>query len=232
MKLLALDTSTEACSAAVYADGATFCEFERTPRAHTQLILPMVGKVLAAAGLRLQEMDAIAVGRGPGAFTGIRIGVGVAQGLAMAAGKPVIPVSTLASLAQQAHAQYGATHALVALDARMNEVYWGQYAWQDGLMRLQGEEQVCAPADTPVPDSTNWFAVGHGWSAYADVLQLRFGGKLVGTDAALLPAAEFMLPLALVEWQAGNTLAPEDAQPVYLRNKIALTTQERMAGQR
>ncbi|MEB4591956.1 tRNA (adenosine(37)-N6)-threonylcarbamoyltransferase complex dimerization subunit type 1 TsaB [Candidatus Thiothrix sp. Deng01] len=232
MKLLALDTSTEACSAAVYADGATFCEFELTPRAHTQLILPMVGRVLSAAGLRLQEVDAIVVGRGPGAFTGIRIGVGVAQGLAMAADKPVIPVSTLAALAQQAHAQYGATQALVALDARMNEVYWGQYVWQDGLMRLQGEEQVCAPADAPVPDGDGWFAVGHGWSAYAEVLTPRFGGKLVGTDTALLPAAEFMLPLAVAEWQAGNALAPEDAQPVYLRNKIALTTQERMAGQR
>ena len=228
MKLLALDTSTEACSVAVFADGVTFSEFELTPRAHTQLILPMVEKVLAAAGLHLQEVDAIAVGCGPGAFTGIRIGVGVAQGLAMAADKPVIPLSTLAALAQQAYVQHGATQVLVALDARMGEVYWGQYALQDGLMQLQGEEQVCAPAAVPVPASDAWFAIGHGWAAYAEALQTRFAGKLTGTDAESLPAAEFMLPLAVAEWQAGRAVAPEEAQPVYLRNKIALTTQERL----
>ncbi|MDD5394281.1 MAG: tRNA (adenosine(37)-N6)-threonylcarbamoyltransferase complex dimerization subunit type 1 TsaB [Thiothrix sp.] len=231
MKLLALDTSTESCSAAVYADGAVFSEFELTPRAHTQLILPMVEKVLSTAGLRLQEVDAVVVGRGPGAFTGIRIGVGVAQGLAMAADKPVIPISTLAALAQQAYMQRGATQVLAALDARMKEIYWGQYALQDGLMQLQGEEQVCAPENAPVPDVGNWFAVGHGWSAYADALQTRFAGKLDGVDVDSLPAAEFMLPLAIAEWQAGRAGAPEDAQPVYLRNKIALTTQERMARQ-
>lgn len=229
MKLLVLDTSTEACSAAVYADGATFCEFELTPRAHTQLILPMVEKVLSAAGLRLQEVDAIAVGRGPGAFTGIRIGIGVAQGLAMAADKPVIPVSTLAALAQQVYMQHGTTQVLAALDARMGEVYWGQYAMQSGLMVLQGAEQVCAPADTPVPETEGWFAIGHGWSAYAEALQVRFADKIVGTDTNSLPAAEFMLPLAVDAWRAGRAVLPENAQPVYLRNKIALTTQERMA---
>ncbi|SEA66918.1 tRNA threonylcarbamoyladenosine biosynthesis protein TsaB [Thiothrix caldifontis] len=228
MKLLALDTSTEACSAAVYTDGLTFSEFELTPKAHTQLILPMVEKVLAAAGLRLAELDALAVGCGPGAFTGIRIGVGVAQGLAMAAEKPVIALSTLAALAQQAYVQHGATQVLVALDARMSEVYWGQYVLQDGLMQLQGEERVCAPVDAPLPETTGWFAIGHGWSAYAEVLQARFGNKLSGIDAVSLPAAEFMLPLAVAGWQAGMAAAPEEAQPVYLRNKIALTTQERL----
>lgn len=229
MKLLALDTSTEACSVAVYADGEIFSTFELAPRAHTQLILPMVDKVLSAACLRLQEMDAIAVGRGPGAFTGIRIGVGVAQGLAMAADKPVIPLSTLAALAQQAYVQQGATQVLAGLDARMNEVYWGQYVLQDGLMQLQGEELVCAAADAPVPGADDWFAIGHGWSAYADVLQGRFAGKLAGIDTASLPAAEFMLPLAVAEWRMGRVVMPEEAQPVYLRNKIALTTQERLA---
>lgn len=230
MKLLALDTSTEACSAAVYLDGNIFSEFELTPRAHTQLILPMVEKVLAAAGLGLRDVDAIAVGRGPGAFTGIRIGIGVAQGLAMAADKPVIPVSTLAALAQQAHEKYSANQVLVGLDARMSEVYWGQYSVQDGLMQLQGEELVCMPADVPVPGDNSWFAIGHGWSAYAGALQERFAGKLTGTDTDSLPAAEFMLPFAVAAWQADLAVAPEEAQPVYLRNKIALTTQERMAG--
>ena len=229
MKLLALDTSTEACSAAVYADGATFSAFELTPRAHTQLILPMVEQVLQQAALRLPDVDAIVVGRGPGAFTGIRIGVGVAQGLAMAADKPVVAISTLAALAQQAYAQYAATHVLAALDARMGEVYWGQYALQQGLMQLQGEEQVCAPSVAPLPDESMWLAMGSGWSAYETALQARFMGMLTHTVTDILPAAEFMLPLAVRAYQAGEATAPECAQPVYLRNKIALTTQERLA---
>lgn len=226
MKILALDTSTEACSAAVYADKQVYAQFALTPREHTRLILPMVEKVLGDADLRLQDVDAIAVGRGPGAFTGIRIGVGVAQGLAMAADKPILPVSTLAALAQQAYVQQGATQVLAALDARMQEVYWGQYSLKDGIMQLQGEEQVCAPANTPIPESSAWFASGHGWSAYAEVLQGRFADKLSGIDTAALPNAEFMLPLAIADWQAGKAVTPEDAQPVYLRNKIALTVQE------
>ena len=226
MKILALDTSTEACSAAVYADKQVYAQFALTPREHTRLILPMVEKVLGDADLRLQDVDAIAVGRGPGAFTGIRIGVGVAQGLAMAADKPILPVSTLAALAQQAYVQQGATQVLAALDARMQEVYWGQYSLKDGIMQLQGEEQVCAPTNTPIPESSAWFASGHGWSAYAEVLQGRFADKLSGIDTAALPNAEFMLPLAIADWQAGKAVTPEDAQPVYLRNKIALTVQE------
>ena len=141
MKILALDTSTEACSAAVYADKQVYAQFALTPREHTRLILPMVEKVLGDADLRLQDVDAIAVGRGPGAFTGIRIGVGVAQGLAMAADKPILPVSTLAALAQQAYVQQGATQVLAALDARMQEVYWGQYSLKDGIMQLQGKSR-------------------------------------------------------------------------------------------
>lgn len=231
MKLLALDTSTEACSAAIYADGATISAFELTPRAHTQLILPMIDQVLSQAQLRLTDVDAVVVGRGPGAFTGIRIGMGVAQGLAMVADKPVIAISTLAALAQQAFCQWGATQVLSALDARMSEVYWGQYTLQDGLMQLQGVEQVCAPTLAPVPETAGWLAMGHGWSAYADALQPRFAGKVTQTVSEVLPAAEFMLPLAVAAWQAGQATAPELAQPVYLRNKIALTTQERLAKQ-
>jgi tRNA threonylcarbamoyladenosine biosynthesis protein TsaB len=227
MKLLALDTSTEACSAAIYHDGQIFSEFELTPRAHTQLILPMIDSVLNKSELALKELDAIVVGRGPGAFTGIRIGVGVAQGLAMAMDKPIIPISTLAALAQQAFQQHQATHVLAALDARMNEVYWGQYIIQNGLAYLQGEEQVMAPQKVAIPEDSQWFGIGHGWSAYEELSQ-RFQNHLVQTDAKSLPAAEFMLPLAVAEWQSDRAVRPENAQPVYLRNKIALTTRERM----
>lgn len=231
MKLLALDTSTEACSVAVYSDGVTFSAFELTPREHTHKILPMIEQVLAHAKLRLSEVDALVVGRGPGAFTGIRIGIGVAQGLALAVDKPIIPISTLAALAQQVYQQSGATQVLAALDARMNEVYWGQYRVQNGLMQLQGEELVCAAEHAPLPESASWWAVGHGWSVYAGILQARFSGKLEGVNAEHLPAAEFMLPLAVAAWQRSEAVAPELAQPVYLRNKIALTTQERLARQ-
>lgn len=227
MKLLALDTATEACSAAVHAEGATFSEWAVEPRAHTRLILPMVEKVLAAAGLELHELDAVVVGRGPGAFTGIRIGMGVAQGLALAAGKPVIAVSTLAALAQEAGVRQGASHVLAALDARMGEVYWGRYVLQDGIMQLQGEEQVCSPSATPLVDSTGWLGVGSGWVAYADTLQERWSGRLAKVVGDALPAAQFMLPLGMAAWAAGLAVPPEEAQPVYLRNKVALTTQER-----
>lgn len=231
MKLLALDTSTEACSVAVYSDGVTFSAYELTPREHTHKILPMIEQVLDQAALRLSDIDALVVGRGPGAFTGIRIGIGVAQGLALAADKPIIPVSTLAALAQQAYQQYAAHRVLVALDARMNEVYWGQYTVNNGLMRLQGEELVRAAEDVPLPETSDWFAIGSGWSAYTEALQARFHDKLVGINTAWLPAAAFMLPLAVAAWACGEAVAPELAQPVYLRNKIALTTQERLVRQ-
>ncbi len=229
MKLLALDTSTEACSVALQQDSQVFSEFALTPREHTKLILPMLESVLAQAETSLAEIDALVVGRGPGAFTGIRIGIGVAQGIAMAMDKPIIPVSTLAALAQQAYQHCGATQVLAALDARMGEVYWGQYVLVDGLMQLQAEELVCKPQDAPIPAGKHWFAVGHGWAAYAAVLTARFGSILRETNADWLPAAEFMLPLAQADWLAGKAVTPELAQPIYLRNKIALTTQERAA---
>lgn len=230
MKLLALDTCTEACSAAVYADGNIYAEAALTPRAHAQLLLPMVEKALAAAGLSLPQLDAIVVGRGPGAFTGIRIGMGAAQGLALAADKPVIPVSTLAALAQQAYQQHGATKVMAALDARMGEVYWGQYQWMDGSMALVGEEQVCPPSQVPVPDSKDCFACGAGWGAYPE-LATRLADQLVGSDPIALPLAAAMLPLGLAAWHRGEAVAAAAAQPVYLRNKVALTVQERLAQQ-
>lgn len=226
MKLLAIDTSSDACSAAVLAGGVFHVEFELTPRAHTQLILPMVESVLQRAGLRLQEVDALAFGRGPGAFTGVRIAAGVVQGLALAAGKPVLPVSTLAALAQQAWVQQGASKVLVALDARMGEVYWGAYGLEGGQMRLLGEEHVLPPEGILMPQDSGWFAVGSGWQAYP-VLAERFAGVLAGMQATWLPSAEFIAQLAQQDWIQGRAVSAELAQPVYLRNKIAQTTRER-----
>ncbi len=229
MKLLALDTSSDACSAAVLTDAGCYAEFTLAARAHTRLILPMVESVLQQAGCRLADLDAIAFGRGPGAFTGIRIATGVVQGLALAANKPVLPVSTLAALALQAHLQQGAERVLVAIDARMGEVYWGEYCLQDGCMQLQGEEQVLAPEDAPWPvaAAATYQAIGSGWAAYADTLLPRFAACLQAEPVDSLPAAEFIAQLAKADWLAGKALPASAAQPVYLRNKIAQTIRER-----
>ncbi|MGB5065729.1 MAG: tRNA (adenosine(37)-N6)-threonylcarbamoyltransferase complex dimerization subunit type 1 TsaB, partial [Candidatus Competibacter sp.] len=146
MKLLALDTATDACSAAVWVDGVVHERYELAPRRHAALILPMIEAVLAEAGLRPAQLDAVAFGRGPGAFTGVRIAVGIAQGIAFAADLPVVPVSTLAALALGVGRETGHARLAVALDARMSEVYWGTYVVTADDAELLGEERVCAPA--------------------------------------------------------------------------------------
>lgn len=130
-RILAIDTATEACSVALWNNGEKHALFEICPREHTQRILPMVQQVLAESGVTLNQLDALAFGRGPGSFTGVRIGIGIAQGLAMGAELPMIGVSTLATMAQGAFRVTGATQVLAAIDARMGEVYWGQYQRQD-----------------------------------------------------------------------------------------------------
>lgn len=228
MPILALDTSSDACSASVLTATHCFTEFELTPRAHTQLILPMIESVLKQAHLELADMDAIAFGRGPGAFTGVRIATGVAQGLALAANKPVLPISTLAALAQQAYQQQQASKVLVALDARMGEVYWGVFTVIDGQVQLQGEEQVLIPSAIELPDANDYVAVGSGWAAYPALAE-RAASVIHATYTDWLPSAEFIAHLAWQDYLAGKAIPPEQAQPIYLRNKIAQTTQERLA---
>ncbi len=228
MNILALDTSSDACSAALLMDGVCHAEFVVEPRAHTRLILPMVEQVLAQGGIGLNAVDALAFGRGPGAFTGVRIATGVVQGLALAADKPVVPVSTLAAIAQQAYLQQQATRVLVAADARMSEVYWGRYELVDGIMQLQDEEQVIAPEDVSVPESGGqWLGAGSGWREYADALKSRLAGCVGEINPDYLPAAEYIAHLAAVAYRKGYAVDPELAQPVYLRNKVAETTRER-----
>ena len=228
MPLLALDTSSDACSASVLTETGCFTEFALTPRAHTQLILPMLESVLKQAQLNLADMDAIAFGRGPGAFTGIRIATGITQGLALAVNKPVLPISTLAALAQQAFRQLNAKQILVALDARMGEVYWGMYQVEQGRLVLQGEEQVLAPEAVKLPTISNWIAVGSAWAAYP-VLAERAASVVTHLYPDFLPSAEFIAELAYFDFLDGKALPAEQAQPIYLRNKIAQTIQERMA---
>ncbi|MGH8352355.1 MAG: tRNA (adenosine(37)-N6)-threonylcarbamoyltransferase complex dimerization subunit type 1 TsaB [Pseudomonas sp.] len=217
--LLALDTATEACSVALLHEGKVLSHYEVIPRLHAQRLLPMIQDLLAEAGVALSALDAIAFGRGPGAFTGVRIAVGVVQGLAFALERPVLPISNLAVLAQRAWREYGASQVAAAIDARMDEVYWGCYRQEQGEMRLAGVEAVLPPEQASLPRdaSGDWFGAGTGWGSYG----ARIPVALSGQDAAMLPHAQDLLSLAGFAWARGEAVAADQAQPVYLRDKVA-----------
>jgi len=217
MKLLALDTSTEACSAALYRDGDITSRFDLAPRRHAELILPMIDAVLVEARLTLDQLDAIGFGRGPGSFTGVRIAAGVAQGLAFASGLPLVAVSSLAALAEGA--KNNGEHILAAIDARMGELYYGCYRIREHAM-LEGEECVCAPDDVRVPENARCFGAGTGWLRHGDRLSRHLGQQLAGYDADRYPSAIDVAVLAVEAFRKGEILSPEQAAPVYLRNKV------------
>ncbi|PHM45282.1 tRNA threonylcarbamoyladenosine biosynthesis protein TsaB [Xenorhabdus mauleonii] len=220
-RILAIDTATEACSVALLNDGAVEAQFEISPREHTQRILPMVQDVLSKGNIGLQQLDALAFGRGPGSFTGVRIGIGIAQGLALGAELPMIGISSLKTMAQGAFRLKGATQVLVAIDARMGEVYWGQYT-RNALGEWQGDETeaVLKPEQAQAMMNSlsgEWAIAGTGWEAYPQLLDSHLA--LITSDITL-PHAEDMLPLAVQMWEAGEATAVEHAEPVYLRNEV------------
>ena len=228
MNLLSLDTSTEACSAALSMGGRITERYELAPRRHAELILPMVDGLLREAGVTLRDLDALAFGRGPGAFTGVRIAAGVIQGLAFGAEKPVVPVSSLAALAQGV-ASGRPAHTLImsAFDARMGEVYWGVYrVGEDGLVSLIGDEQVAKPGDVLIPVGSElklrppMICVGSGWQSYESALRARCGNRNIEIIADRYPHARDVLALAQRDFAAGLAVQAEDAQPVYIRNKV------------
>lgn len=222
MKILAVDTSTEACSAALLLDGEARERYRIAPREHAALILPMVESLLAEAGLALVQLDALAFGRGPGSFTGVRIGTGVIQGLAFGADLPVVPVSSLAAIAQGAYREKGAERVLAAIDARIQEVYWGAYQCSGaGVMELAGVECVCRPAEVPVPEGNGWFGAGTGWGAYPEELRMRLGGAVSGFEAERFPHAQDVAVLGVEGFGRGLALPAEQALPVYLRDEVA-----------
>lgn len=219
-KILALDTSTDACSVALHIDGEVREDFRIIPRQHTKQLLPMVAALLADAGLKPAQLDAIAFGRGPGSFAGIRIATGVAQGLAFAAELPVVPVSTLAAIAYKAAQEYQATRILSTLDARMNELYCCAYEMQQGLPVAVTPERVCAPADVTLPDRGDWLAVGRG-CVYLGDMPAQLQSQLRETVIDIYPSAAAMLALAVADFANGKAVAPDDAWPVYLRDEVA-----------
>ncbi|GAB2490686.1 tRNA (adenosine(37)-N6)-threonylcarbamoyltransferase complex dimerization subunit type 1 TsaB [Arenimonas alkanexedens] len=222
MKLLAIETSTEACSVAIYVDGEVHARHELAPRLHTQRVLPWADELLAAAGLRKSQLDAIAVGRGPGAFTGVRLGIAIVQGLALALDRPVLPISTLAVLAMQGQGE----DILAAIDARMGEVYLGAFRREaDGLVTAVGDEVIVPPAQANAP-SGSVYGVGTGFSAEQGALAARLGASLRGFDAAALPRAADLARLAARAFTRGEAIAPDALEPAYLRDKVALTLVE------
>ena len=219
--ILAIDTSSAACSAALSVDGGVEERYALAPRQHAALILPMIESLLAESGSRIGEIDAIAFGRGPGSFTGVRIAASIVQGIAFAADKPVIPISTLAALALGGLRESSGSRVMAALDARKDEVYWGTYEKSGDDVLLLGEECVCPPAKVPPPGTGDWVAAGSAWEAYADVLMQRFGEQVVRVLPDLEPRAGDVVRLAQAEYQRGRLLKPEDAVPVYLRDNVA-----------
>lgn len=221
MRLLALETSAEACSAALYLNGVVTQCLEPQPRRHGELILPMLEGLLARAGVGLRDLDAVAFGRGPGSFTGVRIAVAVAQGVAFGAGLPTVPVSTLAALAQGEYRQSGRRRLLAALDARMGEVYWGAFeVGAEGLAQPCGPEGVTPPGAAPVPPGGGWCGVGVGWGVWREVLTERMGAGLEALSPAAVCEARDLAVLAVAEAAAGRLVAPELARPVYLRDRV------------
>ncbi|MCI0506573.1 MAG: tRNA (adenosine(37)-N6)-threonylcarbamoyltransferase complex dimerization subunit type 1 TsaB [Gammaproteobacteria bacterium] len=219
MNLLAIETATEACSAALYIDGEIEQRFKIAPREHGSLILGMIDELMAEAQLSVSQLDAIAFGRGPGSFIGVRIAAGVTQGIAFGAGLPVVPVSTLAAIAQGARHD----HLLVAIDARMDEVYWGQYSRSaaNGTVCERAPERLLLPDEILVVEaSDSWVGVGTGWETYRESLQRRLPFVTL-IDNNHYPMARSTAVLGAVLYQQGQMVAAEEAIPVYLRDRVA-----------
>jgi len=219
MNILIIDTATEACSVALEVNQQIFHRFEVCPQQHSQRILPMIDEVLKEAKVTLQELDYLAFGRGPGSFTGVRIATGVLQGLALGTGHKVVGISTLAAMAQQAYEQNKSEQVTAAIDARMSEVYFGQYQLQQNVMTLVGEEQVLPPEQGAaiLKNSPKMLGVGTGWQAYPE-LNAETNTEVLAD--ILYPSALYMLPLAMALIANGQAVEVEQIQPVYLRDKV------------
>jgi tRNA threonylcarbamoyladenosine biosynthesis protein TsaB len=206
----------------LHIDGNQRELFRLAPRRHTDLILPMVAELLGEAGITLRELDGLAFGRGPGAFTGVRIACGIIQGFALAADLPVALISSLQALAQGVYRELGQTKVLAAFDARMGEVYWGGF--QIGAGNLLGPvvaECVCVPARVPLGQRDGWFGAGSGWGVHREALEQRFASRLVGIDPVRYPHSLDVALLGVEALRQGEVVCAAEALPVYLREEIA-----------
>ena len=221
MNLLALDTCSECCSAALFYDGHLYEVSQLTQRGHSELILGMMDRLFEQAGTSISAVEALAFGRGPGSFTGVRVCVSVTQGIAFARDIPVIAISSLAAVAQQAAIDSDVDRFAVAIDARMGEVYCAHYQRQGDTVVLADQERVCPPIDFLPTKQQKTMGVGTGWKTYSTKLQGQFSSQLVGVKAETYPMASRIIDLAQVEIAAGRMLAAVQALPVYLRDNVA-----------
>jgi len=226
MKILAIETATEGCSVALWLDGEVCERFEVAPRGHAARVLPWAEALLAEAGVSRSALDVIAVGRGPGAFTGVRLAVAIGQGLAMGLDIPLLGISSLAAMAQAASGQ----RIVAAIDARMREVYVGHFERDaSGLMRAVGEELLLSPDRVTAPVGAGWRGVGSGFAAEDGLLSRRLSGCLDSIDPIALPRATAVALLAADQRAVDDAGPPESVAPAYLRNQVALTLSEQQA---
>lgn len=223
MNLLALDTSTDYCSAALLAGDTEQVRDCLAGQRQSELLLPMVRELLTQAGMTLNALDGIAFGAGPGSFTGLRIACGAAQGLAFGAGLPVVAISSLLAMAEGS----GADRVIAALDARMGEIYHAAYQKTAAGWREVTAPNLCRPEQAPELEGAGWCGVGNGFTAHRAALVQRYGEQLAHIDDTIFPHARQVARLALHELQQGRSLAPDQAAPIYVRNKVALTILER-----
>ncbi|MDD5273266.1 MAG: tRNA (adenosine(37)-N6)-threonylcarbamoyltransferase complex dimerization subunit type 1 TsaB [Methylovulum sp.] len=229
MKLLAVETATDACSAALSVNGVIHERYALASKEHTQLILPMVDELMKEAGLQPADLDGLAFGRGPGSFTGVRIATGIMQGLALGLDLQVMPVSTLAAIAQDYFDQHDVNVAFVAMDARMGEIFWGVYQRDaDGFAQLIGEEVVTPPELIEFPDLFG-VGLGTGWGVYAPVLLGQLSEQVSHYETTPLPRARAIASLGKRGFAKQQALPVERAMPVYLRDKVAKKESERLS---
>lgn len=221
-KILAIETATEACSVALLVGGEAIERYQIAPRDHGRLLLRMVDDLMSEAGLVVSQLDVVAFGRGPGAFTGVRIATGVTQGIAFAADLPVAPISTLAALARGAWVEKGAHKVLAAIDARIQEVYWGSFHFDhQGNPAVVDDECVCVPTSVPLVTGDGWIGWGSGWNPYQDILSNKFMGNITGIVSDVYPHASDIAYLAVAAVETGRLVSAEHALPVYLRDQVA-----------
>ncbi len=236
MNLLALDTSTEFLSLALTLGEQTFTHYQAAGSASSQLVLPQIRLLLDSANIKLQDLDGIAFGAGPGAFTGVRIASGVAQGLGFGANLPVVGINTLIAVAEAS----GQDKVIVCLDARMGEIYHAALIKENGRWLEICETKVCKPQDAPALEGEDWFGAGSGWAVYVEYLTRFYARNLrplfdVASSNVLsniTPTAEAVLRLAQPVFEAGQAKPAIEAMPIYIRNRVALTTLEREQGLR
>ncbi|MEM7280444.1 MAG: tRNA (adenosine(37)-N6)-threonylcarbamoyltransferase complex dimerization subunit type 1 TsaB [Pseudomonadota bacterium] len=220
MQILAIEAASPLCSAALFIQGVTYERCRLVPQGHGQWLLPMIDGLLEEGNTTLGESSAIAFGRGPGTFTGVRMATAVAQGLAFGVDVPVLPVSTLQMLAQGVHKDTDVDKVVVATDARMDEVYWASFDCSSGMASPISDEVLCKPGQVPSLSGAGWYGVGSGFKQYPKLSEV-YSDQLIHIDGERLPRAEDALPIAVEMFERGELVDAENAAPVYLRNDVA-----------